>query len=73
MHQIVERPRGQRLPPALNIIALAGFAASLSTRALDPVMPRVADEFTVSIATAAGFASAFALTYAVVQQAWAFT
>jgi predicted MFS family arabinose efflux permease len=67
MHQIVSRPRDQRLPPALNIIALAGFAASLSTRALDPVLPRVADEFAVSIATAAGFASAFALTYAVVQ------
>jgi hypothetical protein len=40
MHQIVSRPRDQRLPPALNIIALAGFAASLSTRALDPVPVR---------------------------------
>ena len=68
MHQIVSRPRDQRLPPALNIIALAGFAASLSTRALDPVLPRVADEFAVSIATAAGFASAFALSYAVVSR-----
>ena len=44
-----------RLPPALNIIALATFAASLSARALDPVLPHVADDFGVSIATAAGF------------------
>jgi len=49
------------LPPALNIIALATFAASLSARALDPVLPNVADEFGVSIATAAGFSAAFAI------------
>jgi predicted MFS family arabinose efflux permease len=55
------------LPPALNIIALASFAASLSVRALDPVLPHVADEFGVSIATAASFASVFAFTFAVVQ------
>jgi predicted MFS family arabinose efflux permease len=57
----------QRMPPVLNIIALATFAASLSTRALDPVLPHVADEFGVSIATAASFASVFAFTFAIVQ------
>src|SRR5579872_5822928 len=67
MHQSVQRPRGQRLPPAINVIALTSFAASLSARALDPVLPRIADEFSISIAAAASFASAFALTYAVVQ------
>src|SRR6201999_4144661 len=56
-----------RMPPAINIIAIATFAASLSARALDPVLPHVADEFGVSIATAAGFASVFAFTFAVVQ------
>ena len=55
------------MPPALNIIALATFAASLSARALDPVLPHVADDFGVSIATAAGFAAGFAFTFAVVQ------
>jgi predicted MFS family arabinose efflux permease len=55
------------MPPIVNIIALASFAASLSSRALDPVLPHIADEFGVSIATAAGFASAFAITYAVTQ------
>jgi predicted MFS family arabinose efflux permease len=61
------RPHEQRLPPALNIIALATFAASLSMRALDPLLPHVADEFGVSIATAASFAAVFAFTFAIVQ------
>jgi predicted MFS family arabinose efflux permease len=61
------RPQEQRLPPAINIIALATFAASLSARALDPVLPNVASDFAVSIATAAGFASVFAFTFAVIQ------
>jgi predicted MFS family arabinose efflux permease len=61
------RPHEQRMPPALNIIALATFAASLSARALDPVLPHVAGDFGVSIATAASFAAAFAFTFAIVQ------
>jgi predicted MFS family arabinose efflux permease len=55
------------LPPVLNIIALATFAASLSARVLDPVLPHIADDFGVSIATAAGFAAVFAFTFAIVQ------
>jgi predicted MFS family arabinose efflux permease len=55
------------MPPVLNIIALATFAASLSARALDPVLPHVADEFGVSIAKAASFAAVFAFTFAIVQ------
>ena len=43
------------------------FAASLSGRALDPVLPNVADEFGVSIASAAGFSAVFAFTFAIVQ------
>jgi MFS transporter, DHA1 family, inner membrane transport protein len=70
MHKPVQPPRhDQRLPPAINVIALATFAASLSVRALDPVLPHVADEFGVSIATAARFASGFAFTFAIVQPA----
>jgi predicted MFS family arabinose efflux permease len=61
------RSHQQQMPPALNIIALATFAASLSARALDPVLPRVADEFGVSIAAAASFAAVFAFTFAIVQ------
>jgi predicted MFS family arabinose efflux permease len=62
MPQTGARPHEQRLPPALNIIALATFAG-----ALDPVLPHVADEFGVSIATAAGFSAVFAFTFAIVQ------
>ena len=57
----------QGLPPALNIVALTTFAASLSIRALDPILPHVADDFGVSIATAASFAAVFAFTFAIVQ------
>jgi MFS transporter, DHA1 family, inner membrane transport protein len=55
------------MPPALNSIALATFSAALSARALDPVLPRVAEDFSVSIATAASFAAAFAFTFAIIQ------
>ena len=55
------------MPPALNIIALATFSASLSARALDPVLPHVAEDFGISIATAASFAAIFAFTFAIVQ------
>src|ERR1700736_3030685 len=67
MPQTGSRPHQQRMPPAINIIALANFAASLSARALDPVLPHVASDFSVSIATAASFSAIFAFTFAVVQ------
>lgn len=60
-------PHDQRIPPAINVIALASFSASLSARALDPVLPHVAEDFGVTIATAAGFSAAFAFTFAVIQ------
>lgn len=67
MPQTGVRPHEPRMPPAINIIALATFAASLSARALDPVLPRIADEFGVSIAAAASFSAVFAFTFAIVQ------
>ncbi|MBK3663153.1 MFS transporter [Bradyrhizobium diazoefficiens] len=70
MHQPVTRPPSdQKFPPAINIIALAGFSAALSTRALDPVLPHVAEDFSISITTAASIAAGFALIYALVQPA----
>jgi predicted MFS family arabinose efflux permease len=67
MPQTGLRPPEARMPPAINIIALANLAASLSARALDPVLPHIADEFGVSIATAASFSAVFAFTFAIVQ------
>ncbi|MDG9697406.1 MFS transporter, partial [Streptomyces sp. DH17] len=70
MQQPVVRPSSeQKFPPAINIIALAGFSAALSTRALDPVLPHVAEDFSISITTAASIAAGFALIYALVQPA----
>src|ERR1700730_17805866 len=66
MPQTATRPH-DRMPPAINIIAIATFAASLSARALDPVLPHVADDFSVSIASAASFAAVFAFTFAIIQ------
>jgi predicted MFS family arabinose efflux permease len=62
-----DRSSATSLPPVLNIIALATFAASLSTRALDPVLPHIAGDFSISIARAAGFAAVYAFTFAIVQ------
>jgi len=70
MHQpVIRPPQDQKFPPAINIIALAGFSAALSTRALDPVLPHVAEDFSISITTAASIAAGFALIYALVQPA----
>lgn len=55
------------MPPILNVIALANFAAALSMRALDPVLPHLADDLAVTIATAAGLSAAVAFTFAIVQ------
>ncbi|MFZ2156256.1 MAG: MFS transporter [Bradyrhizobium sp.] len=60
-------PHDSRIPPAINVIALASFSASLSARALDPVLPHIAEDFGVTIATAAGFSAVFAFTFAIIQ------
>ncbi len=55
------------MPPILTIIAMSTFAASLSARAIEPVLPQVAGDLTVSIAVAAGLSAVNALTFALVQ------
>lgn len=67
MSQPVTGPSDHKFPPAINIIALASFSAALSTRALDPVLPHVAEDFSISITTAASIAAGYALIYALVQ------
>lgn len=51
----------------LPVIVMATFAGSLSARALDPVLPQVAGDLLVTIQVAATLASAFAVTFALVQ------
>ncbi|MDF0516335.1 MFS transporter [Bradyrhizobium yuanmingense] len=67
MQKSEARPPDHGLPTALYVISGASFAAALSARALDPVLPHVAEDFGVSIATAAGFAAVFAFTFAIIQ------
>ena len=55
------------MPSVIYVIALATFSAALSARALDPVLPHVAEDFGITIATAAGFSAAFAFTFAIIQ------
>lgn len=57
----------QQIPSVIYVIALATFSAALSARALDPVLPHVAEDFGITIATAAGFSAAFAFTFAIIQ------
>lgn len=53
--------------PILNLIALSTFAANLSVRAIDPVLPHIADDLAVSVAQAAGLSAGLAFTFAIVQ------
>ena len=53
--------------PILNVIAATTFAAALSSRSMEPVLPLVASELGVTIATAASLSAAVALTFAIVQ------
>jgi predicted MFS family arabinose efflux permease len=55
------------MPPILNLITLATFASSLSSRSIEPVLPMVAGDFGVSMVAAAQLAAAVALPYALVQ------
>jgi predicted MFS family arabinose efflux permease len=67
MQDTIPQPVVQGLRSALGNIAFAAFAASLSTRALDPMLPHIADDFAVDIVTAAGVAAGYMLTFGVVQ------
>ena len=61
--------QGGGSPSILTVIALSTFTASLSTRSLDPVLPNIADELSITVATAAGLSAGTALTFALVQPA----
>ncbi len=53
--------------PILNVIAATTFAAALSSRSIEPVLPLVAGDFGVTIAAAASLSAVVALTFAIVQ------
>lgn len=51
----------------LPIIAMGNFAAGLTSRVIDPVVPQISQQLAVSITTAATLASASAIAFAFVQ------
>lgn len=55
------------MSPLLLIISSSTFVAALSGRAMDPVLPQIASDFSVTIATAAVLATVTALTLALIQ------
>lgn len=55
------------MPPVIVFIATASFAAALSQRAIDPVLPAIAGDLSVTIAVAAGLSAALSFTFAITQ------
>lgn len=51
----------------LNIVAFSAFGSSLFVRSVDPVIPQIAGDLKVEVATAALLSTAFAIPYAFVQ------
>src|SRR5262245_3461514 len=53
--------------PTLNLVSFIAFTAALSSRAIDPVIPQLADAFAVDSRTAALLTASFAVSYGLVQ------
>jgi predicted MFS family arabinose efflux permease len=57
------------MPPALRIAFLVVFASTLFTRAVDPVVPKIAHDLAIDVRTAALLSTAFTFPYALMQPA----
>ena len=60
-------PPSHAMQYLLPIIAMGNFAAGLTSRVVDPVLPQISQQMAVSITTAATLASASAIAFAFVQ------
>ena len=49
------------------VLGVAGFASTFGFRLIDPLIPDIAHDYGVSLATAATLATSYALTYALAQ------
>ena len=58
-----ERP----IPPVLKIVSLVVFASTLFSRAVDPIVPKIAADLGIDVKTAALLSSAFTFPYAFTQ------
>jgi predicted MFS family arabinose efflux permease len=50
---------------AIRLLALAGFNAGISLRCVEPMLPKLAGEFDVSVSAAGAVITSFALAYAI--------
>ena len=57
------------IPPVLRIVSLVIFASTLFSRAVDPVIPKIAADLAIDVKTAALLSSAFTFPYALMQPA----
>ena len=55
------------IPPLLRIVSLVVFASTLFTRAVDPVVPKIAHDLGIDVKTAALLSTAFTFPYAFTQ------
>ncbi len=59
--------KGSAIPPVLRIVSLVVFASTLFTRAVDPVIPKIANDLGIAVSTAALLSTAFTFPYALMQ------
>lgn len=61
--------KGPAIPPVLRVVSLVVFASTLFSRAVDPVIPKIAADIGVDVNTAALLSTAFTFPYAIMQPA----
>ncbi|MGB6538173.1 MAG: MFS transporter [Xanthobacteraceae bacterium] len=61
--------RESPIPPVLRVVSLVIFASTLFSRAVDPVIPKIAADVGVDVKTAALLSTAFTFPYAIMQPA----
>jgi predicted MFS family arabinose efflux permease len=59
--------RGPPIPATLKIVSLVVFASTIFTRAVDPLIPKIAADLAIEAKTAALLSTAFTFPYALVQ------
>jgi predicted MFS family arabinose efflux permease len=55
------------IPPVLRVVSLVIFASTLFSRAVDPVIPKIAADLAIDVKTAALLSTAFTFPYALMQ------
>jgi DHA1 family inner membrane transport protein len=62
-----DHSRDPAIPATLKIVSLVVFASTIFTRAVDPLIPKIAADLAIDVKTAALLSTAFTFPYALVQ------